>query len=331
MPLNQRDSIFDRVFRMTLSVADRRPGLSILLFHRVLDLADPFRPGDLTASQFTTVAAMLARNFCPLSLEEGIERLGRNALPRAAVSITFDDGYRDNVDVAAPILTAHGLTATFFIATGFLDGGSMFNDRIIEACKRTSHTSTSLPAVGFETVDLGTVQDRVAAAHAIIGKAKYLPFDQRSALVAQLEDQLGVRPDGGPMLDPESLRRLRNMGMTIGAHTVTHPILARVDDTKASAEIHESRAHLLEVLREPVRVFAYPNGRPGQDYGTKHVRMVAEAGFESAVSTTPVTARPGTSVYELPRFTPWDKAAWRFAARLGLTRMSRDEIAPVAT
>src|SRR4029079_1014519 len=79
-PTNQRDSIFDRVFRLTLALADRRPGLSVLLFHRVLDSPDPFRPGDLTAERFATVAGMLARNFCALPLEEGIERLRNNAL-----------------------------------------------------------------------------------------------------------------------------------------------------------------------------------------------------------------------------------------------------------
>jgi peptidoglycan/xylan/chitin deacetylase (PgdA/CDA1 family) len=308
--------------RWTLSVADQRPGLSILLFHRVLAVADPFRTGDMTAAQFDAVVARLARTFSVLPLEEGIERLRNNSLPKAALSITFDDGYQDNLDVALPILVAHGLTATFFIATGFLDGGWMWNDRIIEACKRTSRTAATLPALGLESIELGTELARVAAAHGIIGKAKHLPFDQRADAVAQLEERLDVRLDRGPMLDPDSVRRLRGHGMTIGAHTVTHPILAGLDDARARAEIHDSRDHLVEILREPVRLFAYPNGRPGRDYGMKHVDMIAEAGFASAVSTTPMTARPGMSRYELPRFTPWDRSGWRFAARLAYARMS---------
>ena len=184
-----------------------------------------------------------------------------------------------------------------------------------------SHVDIPARSLGFETIDLGTEQARVAAAHAIIDKAKYLPFDQRAAAVAQLEDQLDVRLDRGPMLDPDSLRRLRGHGMTIGAHTVAHPILAEIDDAKARAEIHDSRDRLVEILREPIRLFAYPNGRPGRDYRTEHVNMVVQAGFESAVSTSPLTARPGMSHYELPRFTPWDRTGWRFAARLALNRM----------
>ena len=276
----------------------------------------------MTAAQFASVASSLAANFSVLPLEEGIERLRSNSLPRAALSITFDDGYRDNLEVAAPLLAKHGIAATIFVATGFLDGGWMWNDRIIECCKRTNRASTSLPELGFEAIDLATEPSRVRAAHAIIDKAKYLPFDRRAALVARLQDELDVRLDHGPMLDPESLRRLRDHGMTIGAHTVGHPILTEIDDARASAEIHKSREHLVDILREPVGLFAYPNGRPGRDYRVEHVNMVAAAGFESAVNTSPWTARPGMSLYELPRFTPWDRSGLRFAARLAMTRMS---------
>ena len=89
-----------------------------------------------------------------------------------------------------------------------------------------------------------------------------------------------------------------------------------VDDSAARAQIHQSRERLIDILREPVTQFAYPNGQPGRDYGATHVAMVKEAGFRCAVSTAPCTARPGMDRYELPRFTPWDKTGWRFAARL---------------
>ncbi len=244
------------------------------------------------------------------------------ALPKAAVSITFDDGYRDNLEVATPILAAHGLTATFFIATGFLEGEWMWNDRIIEACRLTACGSVEIPDLGSGVLDLSSEAHRVVAAQTVIDGVKHLPPDRRSAMVARLVDKLGVQMGAGPMLDPEGVRRLRGAGMTIGAHTVTHPILANLDDAEARAEIGESRDRLVGILGEPVRLFAYPNGRPGRDYRTEHVAMVAQAGFESAVCTTPATARPGVGRYELPRFTPWDKTAWRFAARLAKARMS---------
>lgn len=309
------------MLRGLLHAADRRPGLSILLFHRVLAERDPFRPGDLTASQFDGIVAILARTFAVLPLEEAVTRLEANALPRGALSITFDDGYRDNLDVAAPILAAHGVPATVFVSTGFLDGGWMFNDRVIEACKLTRCASASFPSLRAEPLDLSTVEARVAAAHAILDNAKYLEFDARLAAVTEFEHRLNVRPARGPMLDEDGIRRLHASGVTIGAHTVDHPILANLDHAAARAQIHQSRERLIDILREPVMQFAYPNGQPGRDYGPAHVAMVKEAGFRCAVSTMPCTARPGMDRYELPRFTPWDKAGWRFAARLAAMRI----------
>jgi hypothetical protein len=198
----------------------------------------------------------------------------------------------------------------------------MFNDRIIEACKRTNQASVQLTIPGLDELSLATEQRRVATAHAIISKVKYLPLEERSARVAQLEERLESKRERGPMLDPKGVKRLRDLGMTIGAHTVTHPILAKVDDTQARAEIFGSKTYLTELLREPIRLFAYPNGRPGQDYGPEHRDLVAQAGFASAVNTSASTARPGMNSFELPRFTPWDKTALRFGARLALTRMS---------
>ena len=306
----------ERIRRWSLRAADRRPGLSILLFHRVLAERDPFRPGDLTASEFDGIVSILAGTFTVLPLDEAVTRLEANALPRGALAVTFDDGYRDNLDVAAPILAAHRVPATVFVSTGFLDGRWMFNDRVIEACKLTRCTSAPFPSLGVEPLDLSTVKARVAAAHAILDNAKYLEFDERHAAVAELEHRLDVRHGRGPMLDEDGIRRLRASGVTIGAHTVDHPILANLDDAAARAQIHQSRERLIDILREPVAQFAYPNGQPGRDYGRAHVAMVKEAGFRCAVSTAPCTARPGMDRYELPRFTPWDKTGWRFAARL---------------
>ena len=74
-------------------------------------------------------------NFNVISLADGVAGLKRGCLPPRALSITFDDGYRDNHDIALPILLQLGLPATFFVATGFLDGGRMFNDTVIEAVR----------------------------------------------------------------------------------------------------------------------------------------------------------------------------------------------------
>jgi peptidoglycan/xylan/chitin deacetylase (PgdA/CDA1 family) len=104
--------------------------------------------------------------------------------------------------------------------------------------------------------------------------------------------------------------------MQIGAHTESHPILARLTDEVAQEEIVRSRATLERILGERVGLFAYPNGRAGTDYTPSHARLVESLGFDAAVATDWGAATRGTDPYRLPRFTPWHRDTARFGLRL---------------
>ena len=110
--------------------------------------------------------------------------------------------------------------------------------------------------------------------------------------------------------------------MQIGAHTCTHPILARLDTETARAEIVRSKTALEALLQREVSFFAYPNGKPGQDYEREHAEIVRDAGFRAAVSTAPGVATALSDCFQLPRFTPWDRTRARFGLRMimNLTR-----------
>jgi peptidoglycan/xylan/chitin deacetylase (PgdA/CDA1 family) len=118
------------------------------------------------------------------------------------------------------------------------------------------------------------------------------------------------------MLTTAGLRRLADHGMTIGAHTRSHPILARLEPLEAKAEIADGRDWLESALRRPIRLFAYPNGKPGRDYGDLHVRFVRDLGFEAGFSSSWGAATPRCDPFQIPRFTPWDQTAFRYGLRL---------------
>jgi peptidoglycan/xylan/chitin deacetylase (PgdA/CDA1 family) len=118
------------------------------------------------------------------------------------------------------------------------------------------------------------------------------------------------------MMSSAQVRALVEVGMDVGGHTVNHPILARVDAATARWEIEEGRRRLAAITGAPVALFAYPNGKPGQDYGPIHAQMVEQMGFEAAVSTAWGSADSASACFELPRFLPWDHTPERFAARL---------------
>lgn len=302
-----------------LSPAGGKAQLSILIFHRVLSEPDPLFPEVLDARRFDAVCRWLGRWFNVLALDDAVRRLHRRELPARALAITFDDGYADNHEVALPILVRHGLPATFFIATGFLDGGRMWNDSIIETlrlCRLATLDLGGLGVRGLGVLDLAGGPERRRSIELTLDATKYLCAGERLALAERIARRARVRPAGRPMMTSAQVRGLRRAGMQIGAHTVSHPILARLPDDEALGEMVASKRTLEELVEEPVSLFAYPNGRPGTDFTDASVALVRRAGFAAAVSTAKGTANAATDVLRLPRFTPWDADRLRFGSRL---------------
>ena len=291
--------------------------LSILIFHRVLPQKDPLFPGEVDAVRFNQLMALVAANFRVLPLMDAVQALEDGRLPSRALSITFDDGYADNHDVALPILQRHGLSACFFIATGFLDGGRMFNDTVIESVRQSPLQQVDLGDLGLGRAELATPAQRVLAIGQVLYKIKYLAPQDRLHALARLQQLLrpGALPDT-LMMTSAQVRAMAAAGMEIGAHTVCHPILCAVDDHSAEQDISASRHTLEGLTDQTVALFAYPNGRPDQDYADRHAAMVHRLGFRAAVSTAPGVARTGDDRYQLPRFTPWDRTPGRWLARL---------------
>lgn len=306
--------MFPWLFR-TLSPAGAPARLSIFIFHRVLPKADPILPFEPSAEQFDWMARFFSRNFNVLPLGEAARRLKVGTLPPAAASITFDDGYADNFEVAWPILERYGIPATFFIATAFLDGGRMWNDEVIETVRNAPDGELNLQEFNLGSYWLSDAASRVRCYEAALGKLKYFEHLHRAEVAGDIGRRGALPERSDLMMTRSQLTKLCAAGAEIGAHTHSHPILERLDDHKAIAEIEAGKSELESILGEPVRVFAYPNGVPGRDCSQRHAEMVRTLGFDAAVSTEPRFASATADVYRLPRFTPWDRTPNRFAAR----------------
>ena len=309
------DSMIKPLFARA-SPQGRQARLSVLIFHRVLAQPDPLFPDELCAGRFDTVCGWLKSWFNVLALDEAVARQKAGTLPERAACITFDDGYADNYHVALPILQRHGLTATFFIATGFLNGGRMWNDTLIESVRGCALPLLDLTSLGAGQHVLGGVDDRRNAIQALIGQCKYLPLVRRVAVTEEVTRLARATLPSDLMMTSHEVSALRQAGMQIGAHTVSHPILARIDDRQAHQEVADSKLFLEQLLGERVSLFAYPNGKPGADYTQNTVDIVRRLGFDAAVSTAWGAWAGGQDCFEIQRFTPWDVARWRFGVRL---------------
>ncbi|MEN9395905.1 MAG: hypothetical protein RLZ81_435 [Pseudomonadota bacterium] len=299
-----------------MSPAGPKARLSILIFHRVLNAPDPLFPNEMHARQFDAVCGWLARWFNVLPLEQAVHTLKAGQLPARSACITFDDGYADNHQVALPILERHGLSATFFIATGFLDGGRMWNDTIIETVRACHHTRLDLTELELGAHALASLQDKQAAIAALIDAIKYRSVPERVALTEQVASLAQVQPPRDLMMSSHQVQLMRQAGMGIGAHTVSHPILARLSDDDAREEILASKLMLEELLDERIGLFAYPNGKHTSDYLPATVDIVRGLGFDAAVTTERGTTGREDDIFQIRRFTPWDRTRFRFGSRL---------------
>lgn len=293
----------------------KRKKLFVLIYHRVLDEPDFMRPGEVDRQAFSWQMALLAKYFNVLSFSEALEKLKTNRLPARAICITFDDGYADNLHNAVPILKKNNLTAIFFIASGYLDGGRMWNDSIIEAVRAAPQTELDLTGLGLGCYAIATLAQKEAAARDIIKKIKYLEPGQRLRLSEQIAELAGTLPDD-LMLSSGQLLQLHQLGMEIGGHTVTHPILAKLQPNAVAQEIGGNKKTLEYLLNTEIRYFAYPNGKPGVDYLPEHLDIVKKAGYQAAFSTQCGVVAASSDFWQLARFTPWDKTPARFILRM---------------
>ena len=297
---------------------DSKRKLMILTYHRVIEDQDWNDPNEIDLDQFRLHVAVLARYFNVVPLADGVQMLRDRSLPRRAVAITFDDGYRDNVTAALPVLQEFRVPATFFIATGFINGGIMWNDIVIESVKRSELRSVDLKDFGLDELTLGTNEQKRSVIAGLIGKLKYLQQEERDDAVMKINERFESELPRDLMMDSGHVLALRDAGMEVGGHTRNHPILKVVPDAVARAEIESGKADLEKILGHAIHSFAYPNGRPDQDYDLRHCEMVQGAGFSQAVTTAAGCASRDSDLFQLGRMSVWHRSKPKLLLRMML-------------
>jgi len=291
--------------------------LCILSYHRILANPDPLIDGDPDVETFRWQMRLLAECFNVMPLHDAVQAMASERMPPRAVAITFDDGYSSFHDLALPVLMEYGLPATVFVTTGHMQAkGSMWNDMILEAVRRMPPTSLDLREIGLGELPLRTAEQRRRTAQVLTDRCKYMALPERDAFTALLQRHAGVALQQDLMLDDDMLRTLVKHRIEIGGHTVSHPILAKIDDDAARAEIVDNKRVLEAIIGQPLRLFAYPNGKRRADYTAAHVQMLEEAGYSAAFTTETGAATRAHPRFELPRARPWDATPGMFAARL---------------
>lgn len=285
-----------------------------LVYHRVLSLNQSFPANHpqsglvVSAAEFDRQMEYLSRNYCCLDLATAVRLLRAGRLPERAAVVTFDDGYKDNLTVALPILEKYDVPATIYVCTGIVEGTAPLwwydHERLLEERIELEFAwrerSYRWPLSNF--------QERGIALGSLNQLFKTLHPREQSELLATIQgtpkrEISNYSTLDSPALTWDEVRTLdKHPLITIGAHTKTHPVLSTLSYPDLVDELREGRRYLEDQLGHPVFHFAYPFGSV-QEAGVREYLAVRKEGYRSAVTTTPshLTDKHAECVHALPR------------------------------
>lgn len=275
----RRSGAFDLI-----RLAHRRLAL-IVTYHR---FGDHGEDGRISACAFAEQLEYLTSRYDVVPLARIAESItGPEPLPGLA-AITIDDGYRDAYEIAYPLLRRYGAPATLFVPVDFIDRRVwLWTDKARFLTRQAPPHRFTAKVNGDELrIELGDQASRRRAADRINSALKQLPDEAKEEMIERLARALGVKApksppaEFGPITWAEA-REMRANGVEIGSHTMTHPILTRVEDERLKRELRQSKSRIEEVLKIRIEQFCYPNG----DYDERVQREVAQTGYRIAVTT----------------------------------------------
>jgi peptidoglycan/xylan/chitin deacetylase (PgdA/CDA1 family) len=281
--------------------------VAILRYHAVCgsegyEYADPHicvSPG-----AFRAHVEYLTDHYAVISLDDAVSALkGEKSLPDNAVVLTFDDGYADNL-IAAQILHEYGATATFYLTADCLAGGKPFWPSEVRQVVPRLTVPNLVLSIGDRRCDwpLTSADEREAAIQGVTRLFKSVTIPQREELRIQLRAIAGLeQPLPSPMLTWEQIREMQRLGMSMGAHTLTHPNLPSAGLADATAEIVGAKRRLEHELGTRVTQFSYPNGGAETYYNEDLQDAVAAAGYLGAATSRNGFAGQGSDPYALER------------------------------
>lgn len=317
------------------------PGVAVLRYHRVADVESDPLAITVSPTHFAEHLDVLKSAYVPMTLRGVIESLHEKPLPRLGVVITFDDGYADNLITATPALSRYDIPATVFVITGYIGREhECWWDTLERVLLRPGRLPERLRVSvrDFEfTWNLGrsavygpdeyrrhrvwswragkppTVRHRLF--RQLFRELQRFDESLREAILHELVTWAQAEPGAPPthrMLTAQEVTRLHKSHLIeVGAHSVTHPVLARLPAPTQKQEIEASKAALEEILGSPVRSFAYPYGD-----AAGAAALVKQAGFASACTTEDALVRHGQDRYRLPRLYVGNWNGDRFARYL---------------
>ncbi len=264
-----------------------RDKVLILTYHRFSREKHPFK---ISTEEFAAHLEYLKKHNNVLSLKTVAESLEKGEkLPPNSVAITIDDGYADAFEVAFPLLKKSGFPATLFAITDFLEGKIwLWTDKLRFILLKSNREKLHVSFENYDSIEKNLTDeiDRLNLADRVNSVLKKLPNAEKEAKISEIAESLNVEiPDVPPedyaALSWDAAREMDAENVSIESHTVTHPILTKIDEQQLDFELQVSKERLENNLNKKVETFCYPNGAFDEN-----VRQAVEkSGYKCAVTT----------------------------------------------
>lgn len=258
-------------------------GTVILYGHRLSAEEEGFLEG-LDPSYFAAQLEYLARHYEIIPLAELVSCFEeRRPVPERSVVLTFDDGFRDNLEYGLPVLQRLQAPATVFAVTGSMSSGELpWSQWLGFVFQHTQRECLQIDLVGPKPLELGSDSQRRSAYLEVKQRLKPLRRDDRERALQSIAVSAGVEPPRDRMLSWRDLGELRGHGIEVGAHTFSHPYLAEIPYDEAVWEMERSREDLREHFGIEHPPFCFPAGSSSPAL----VREVVRLGFRSVFLKT---------------------------------------------
>jgi len=302
-----------------------RNKLLVLLYHGVSEglenesIVRDYREKHISKVVFEKQVRYLRKHFNVITLQKAFDYLKTDSLPLRSVVITFDDGYLDNYTKAFPILTLFGASATIFPVTDFVNKKDFLWVDVLEyIIDTTTAASVELNINGENhTLFFKTIEDKKRSDAWLRDRLKHIPDRKRHNILDELINRTAVEKDSmkGIQLyasfNWDQMREMSEAGIEFGGHTITHPILSRVEPKELEKEVGESKNEMEVELGKAINFFAYPNGQ-SSDYNEQVIESVKKAGFKAALTTNFGFNTTKTDLFQLKRMTVDASKSWSF-------------------
>jgi len=302
----------------------RRSKLLVLCYHGVVP---EYREEDaflyrttVSTADFDSQLSILNRCFQPISMQDLLDHVYANAeLPTRPVLVTFDDGFRNNLTNAAPLLKKHGIPAVFHVTTGHIGTSRILWPQDL-AARVLRWSRKTVPVPGGEQPLPADLSRRAAFVKRLVAQCQALPDEERRAYLETLKHgPRGRHGDGHEDLFQfmtwDEVRQLCEEGFAVGSHTISHPILTRLGTESLVRELEESKKKIEEETGRDCSPLAYPNGRE-EDFSGEVIKAARAVGYRIAFAVTERINAPPLDRFAVRRYSIGREPIAGFHARI---------------